>query len=78
MGCMILSLDLFSTQINWQWCLDRNCEIEGFHLTKRQRHYLSRVRCSRIKWKLDPDVFQQVCKASFMAGVDSFALRLIT
>ena len=78
---MILSLDFSAPKFNWQWCLDRSWEIEGFHLTKRQNYcgdYLSRVPCSRIKWKLDPDIFQQVCKASFMPGVDLFALRLIT
>ena len=61
---------------------NRNCEIEGFHLTKRQNYscgdYLSQVPCSGIKWKLDPDVFQQVFKASFMPGVDLFALHYIT
>jgi hypothetical protein len=77
---MIPSLDLLSAQI-WQWCLDRNCEIESFHLPGRQNYcadYLSRVPCSRLEWKLDPDIFQQVCKVSFMPDVDLFASRLKT
>jgi hypothetical protein len=77
---MIPSLDLLSTQI-WQWCLDRNCEIEGFHLPGCQNYcadYLSQVPCSRLEWKLDPDIFQQICKISFMPDVDLFASRLNT
>jgi hypothetical protein len=69
MGGMIPSLDLLSTKI-WQWCLDRNCEIEGFHLPGRQNYctdYLSRVCCSRLEWKLDPDIFQQdICCVGVM------------
>lgn len=52
MGGMIPSLDLLSSQI-WKCCLDRNCEIESFHMPGRQNYcanFLSRVPFSRLEW----------------------------
>ena len=81
MGGMITSLDFLSRQI-WQWCLDRNCEIESFHLPGHRNYcadFLSRAPCSRLEWKLNTAIFQQICaKVSFMPDVDLFASRLNT
>ena len=69
MSGMIPLLDFLSRQI-WQWCLDRNCEIESFHLPGHRNYcadFLSRAPCCRLEWKLNTAIFQQICaKVSFI------------
>jgi hypothetical protein len=52
----------------WEWCLERSCVIEAFHIpgkTNLEADRLSRGHKINLEWKLHPTVFQWIIQSFF-------------
>ena len=79
-GGMVPSLNGLTVQV-WQWCLDHHCLIEASYLPERENNsadFSSWEPCSRLDWKLHPDVFSRITEVLFMPDTDLFATRFNT
>ena len=77
---MVPSLDGLTVRV-WQWCLDHHCLIEASYLPERENNsadFSSWEPCSRLDWKLHPDVFSRITEVLFMPDTDLFATRFNT
>ena len=77
MGGMIISFDELTVQI-WQWCLGDHCMIEASYLPSRENYsagFVSREPCSRLDWKLQPDVFSRITEILFVPDTDLFSMQ---
>ncbi|XP_060595146.1 uncharacterized protein LOC132749435 [Ruditapes philippinarum] len=66
------------SKLIWKWCLDRNVYISAVHVPGRlnSADFYSRNFSDSTEWMLKDDIFQRLCKHTFIPDVDLFASRL--
>ncbi|XP_060583214.1 uncharacterized protein LOC132739516 [Ruditapes philippinarum] len=77
-GMNSLELDDLSKCL-WEWCLRRNIYISAVHVPgklNKSADYYSRNFSDSTEWTLKKDIFERLCRHTFMPSIDLFASRL--
>lgn len=77
-GTKSLTCNDIAIQI-WDWCLTSNAWITCSHIPGKENtlaDMASRLVNDRHEWKLDPRIFQQLCKVFGTPTIDLFASRI--
>ena len=76
-GMNSIAMDDLSKQI-WEWCLCRNIYISAIHVpgSLNSADFYSRNFSDSTEWMLKMDIFERLCKHTFVPDIDLFASRL--
>jgi hypothetical protein len=76
-GMNSLELDGLSKCL-WEWCLSRNIYISSVYDPGKlnSADYYSRNFSDSTEWTLNKDIFERLCRQTFMPNIDLFASRL--
>ncbi|XP_045182640.2 uncharacterized protein LOC123541290 [Mercenaria mercenaria] len=76
-GMESIEMDKLAKQI-WEWCLLRQIYISAVHVPGRLNtaDFYSRNFSDSTEWMLKQDIFNRLCRHTFLPDVDVFASRL--